>query len=299
LIYAIIRAHGKFENLRDFTLASAVQEISRIQLAKEEKKRLLQQPITQQPPSNASESEDKAPGENTTMTQEQPDQSSDQLLSEKARGKLKEQDPASEGASVEEREVPSEVKAADTTEAPETAESLRRQSSASSVLSQTLAPPGNPSRFTPTQAWIDSWKPTLPIGPVLMMLDHLVPQVKDLCSTQSLTSDAQVLEFLRKVTLVGILPHPQPIHIRRFQWGEALVIWFRSMLWGQAYVFSLSSAGVWNGTNIKLFQIKHETSQSKADASGNRNEPAPAPTQPLEQSQTNPTRPVTTEATDQ
>jgi hypothetical protein len=131
------------------------------------------------------------------------------------------------------------------------------------------------------------------------MLDHLVPQVKDLCSTQSLTSDAQVLEYLRKVTLVGILPHPQPIHIRRFQWGEALVIWFRSMLWGQAYVFSLSSAGVWNGTNIKLFQIKHETSQSKADASGNRNEPAPAPTQPLEQSQTNPTRPVTTEATDQ
>jgi High-temperature-induced dauer-formation protein len=131
------------------------------------------------------------------------------------------------------------------------------------------------------------------------MLDHLVPQVTELCSTQSLTSDAQVLEFLRKVTLVGILPHPQPIHIRRFQWGEALVIWFRSMLWGQAYVFSLTGNGVWNGTNIKLFQIKLEAAPTKPDASTKRSEPA-SPQQPLEQHQLIPTRPSnpTIESTD-
>lgn len=294
LTYAIIRAHGKFEKLRDFTLDGAVQEIYRIQLAKEEKKRLMQSQTTaQQPAVNVPEPEDKAQVENANATQDGADQSSDQLLSEKARGKLKEQDPAP--ASATEEPASTAAQAEITPEGLEDpVESLRRQSSTSSILSQTLAT-GNRRGFTPTQAWVDSWKPMLPMGPVLMMLDHLVPQVKDLCTSQSLTSDALVLDFLRKVTLVGILPHPQPIHIRHFQWGEALVIWFRSMLWGQAYVFSLSGAGVWNGTNIKLFQIKHEAAPSKPDTAPRSNATAPPP---LEQHQLTATRTSTTEATE-
>ncbi|KAH8554602.1 high-temperature-induced dauer-formation protein-domain-containing protein [Umbelopsis sp. PMI_123] len=292
LIYAMIRAHIKFEKLRDFTLASALQEIKRIQLAKEEKRRK-----SQQLQHDSAESTDLAQSELTVPPQEASEQTEDKALSEKARGKRKEQQSSAPDAKSEAEQSAANEHPTEVTEGTDPAELLRRQSSASSIMSQTIVP-GSRSRFTPTQDWIDSWKPALPLTPILLMLDHLVPQVTELCSSQSLTSDAQVLEFLRKVTLVGILPHPQPIHIRRFQWGEALVIWFRSMLWGQAYVFSLSGSGVWNGTNIKLFQIKHEVAPTKPEATTKRTEPT-SPQQPVEQHPLIPNRSnTTTETTD-
>jgi hypothetical protein len=283
LIYAMIRAHGKFEKLRDFTLSAAIEEIARIQAAKDEKKQQHQNsPV---PPSEGVADDNKAGDQedNNTPEQESAEEASDQQLSDKAKGKLKELNTSANGEAA--AEVSAETKViVDTSDQTDPTIVLQRQSSTSSILSQTLTPP-NKGRFTPTPTWIDSWQPALPLGPVLTMLDHLVPQVKDLCSTQSLTSDSQVLEFLRKVTLVGILPHPQPIQIRRFQWGEALVIWFRSMLWGQAYVFSLTGTGVWNGTNIKLFQIKHEIPPAKTDAASKRSESTVQP-QTLNQPQT-------------
>ncbi|KAG2184645.1 hypothetical protein INT43_000558 [Umbelopsis isabellina] len=290
LIYAIIRAHSKFEKLRDFTLSTAIEEIVRVQAAKEERKRQSQQPSLPQPVTVADDSKVSAEDNSKKPEQENAEVITDQQLSDKAKGKLKEQTTPANGDVIAEASVEDKV-VLETNVNANAAEMLQRQTSTSSILSQTLAPP-NKGQFTPTQEWVDSWKPSLALGPVLTMLDHLVPQVKELCSTQSLTSDSQVLEFLRKVTLVGILPHPQPIQIRRFQWGEALVIWFRSMLWGQAYVFSLTGTGVWNGTNIKLFQIKHEAPPVKPEAarrSGSFVQPQPQPqpqTQPQAQAQT-------------
>lgn len=120
---------------------------------------------------------------------------------------------------------------------------------------------------------MSQWHSQLPHEPIMVLLDHLVPQVKDLCTTQALTSDAQVLDFLRGITLVGILPHPRPIFIRKFRWGEALVIWFRSMLWGQAYVSSISDYSPWSGTQVKLFQIKQQVT---ANTASNPNAPPPS-----------------------
>lgn len=123
----------------------------------------------------------------------------------------------------------------------------------------------------------------------MVLLEHLMPQVKDLCTTQSLTSDAQVLDFLRGITLVGILPHPQPIFIRKFRWGEALVIWFRSMLWGQAYVSSISDYSPWSGTQVKLFQIKQQLTANTAAANSNNAPPPP----PMDATSTQPTAATT------
>lgn len=66
------------------------------------------------------------------------------------------------------------------------------------------------------------------------------------------------MEFLRGFSISDILPPAHPVCIRKFQWGDALVIWFRSMLWGQTYISSVSSYGPWNNTHIKLFHIKQQ-----------------------------------------
>ncbi|CAG8556077.1 1200_t:CDS:10 [Paraglomus brasilianum] len=122
------------------------------------------------------------------------------------------------------------------------------------------------SGFIPTEDWVSSWHTNLPIGNILILLADLVPKVQQYCLTKSLISDYEVLDFLRKITLVGILPPPQPIYTRRFQWSEASVVWFSSVLWGQVYIAANSHLGVYNGTHVNLFSVKSDVKEeSKKD----------------------------------
>lgn len=79
-------------------------------------------------------------------------------------------------------------------------------------------------------------------------------------------TNEQIYDLLRSTSSSDILPPAQPILIRKFQWSEPLVIWFRSMLWGQTYVSSVSNYGPWNNTHIKLFHIKQQQQQKSQQA---------------------------------
>lgn len=35
------------------------------------------------------------------------------------------------------------------------------------------------------------------------------------------------------------------------------------MLWGEIYVRGMTPLGIWNGTNIRLFHVKHTQAQSR------------------------------------
>ena len=37
------------------------------------------------------------------------------------------------------------------------------------------------AKFKPTQAWLDAWKSRLPIDTIMRLLDHLKPQIEDMC----------------------------------------------------------------------------------------------------------------------
>ena len=291
MLYALVRTNAKFERLRDFNLEKAVGEIERVRQLKEEK---LQRNKQQQTPRISSVPEDNksatsndntAPTtaaeavednnktddqkqvdepfkENDSQKEDKQEQQSPQQqdgLSEKARGKLPESTAehgsgsgSNSGSNNNNLAAPPLPLAA----APERQGST--SSFASTTSTSTVQLPGFKNGFIATEDWVSQWHSQLPLQPILVLLEHLVPQVQTLCSTQALTSDAQVLEFLRGMTLVGILPAPQPIFIRKFRWGEALVIWFRSMLWGQAYVASMTDYCPWGGTQVKLFQIKQQ-----------------------------------------
>ncbi|KAI9321708.1 high-temperature-induced dauer-formation protein-domain-containing protein [Dichotomocladium elegans] len=251
IVYAIVRSSNKFEKLRDFNLESAIAELDRIRQLKEEKQRqnaaasALPAPTSSHPPveSKQQQQEDAQPNAEDAAAP------ATESLSDKARGKRPEgSSSAAELSSV----------------------GPQRQMSTTSVSSMsTIATvlPGAKNGFLPTDSWVREWHQQLPLHPTLVLLEYLVPQVQTMCSAQSLTSDAQVLDFLRGITLVGILPPPQPIFIRKFRWGEALVIWFRSMLWGQAYVSSITDYCPWSGTLVKLFQIKQQPSPNNSNNS--------------------------------
>ncbi|KAL0097800.1 high-temperature-induced dauer-formation protein-domain-containing protein [Phycomyces blakesleeanus] len=264
-VYAIVRNHAKFERLRDLSFTNALAEIERLRQLKESKIQT-----------------DQGPEENKSVveTNNGPDVNKSQESLAENPSSPRNTGSNSEGNSEESQAIQNtKLFAQGLSESPEGQDFSRtpqRQGSISSTISTPSVLPGAKHGFVPTEEWWSRWHSQLPLQPILLLLEHLVPQVEAKCAAESLTTDAQVLEFLRQITLVGILPHPQPIFIRKFQWGEALFIWFRSMLWGQAYVSSLSEYGAWNGTQVKLFQIKQQVAPTHQQRQSSEN-PTPSP----------------------
>jgi hypothetical protein len=107
--------------------------------------------------------------------------------------------------------------------------------------------------FVPTNEWLDSWKRFLPIDNILRIITTLSPQIQSLC-TGSTADEVHILEFLQRSTLVGLLPVPHPILIRRYQPNEAVQTWLLSYLWGNVYL-QHTNPPIFLGTNVKLFVI--------------------------------------------
>ena len=49
-------------------------------------------------------------------------------------------------------------------------------------------------------------------------------------------SESEVLEYLKNGTLVGLLPVPHPIIIRKYQPSDNTEVWFHTYIWGVIYV---------------------------------------------------------------
>eukprot|EP01135_Chromosphaera_perkinsii_P003428 Nk52_evm52s242 gene=Nk52_evmTU52s242 len=112
-------------------------------------------------------------------------------------------------------------------------------------------------QFVPTSEWVRGWKEKLPLQTVLRMLQVLVPQVEQLCIEKEVSDDTEIIEFLRHGTLVGLLPVPHPILIRKYQSHPGTDKWLTSYLWGVVFLRHFNPP-VWYGTNIRLFQIRSQ-----------------------------------------
>ena len=73
-----------------------------------------------------------------------------------------------------------------------------------------------PTHWEPDQAWIDRVRAELPLGTIVRLLKHLSPQVDELIASGG-NSHEHVLAFIRETTMVGLLPVPHPIVVRKYQ----------------------------------------------------------------------------------
>lgn len=53
---------------------------------------------------------------------------------------------------------------------------------------------------------------------------------------RGLTDESEILRFLQHGTLVGLLPVPHPILIRKYQANAGTAMWFRTYMWGVIYL---------------------------------------------------------------
>ncbi|KAI8058695.1 high-temperature-induced dauer-formation protein-domain-containing protein [Gilbertella persicaria] len=233
LIYAIVLHHDYFEKQSKMTFNDAVAEMEKVRLWREKKSQEIERrPSTQQ----------KEP----------------ETTSEETETKIKQDEPVHEDKEQESKEKPTyaSVVASSLHNEPSSSSSQPMPENDQTSRCESLSVLPNRQGFVPNEAWFDYWKSKLPLSTILALIGHLVPKMEEKSSEQGISLE-DLMEFLKSVH-VELPEEEKDIYIRKFQWGEALVIWFRSMLWGQNYVSTMREYGPWNGTQVKLFQIKAE-----------------------------------------
>ncbi|KAJ9475583.1 hypothetical protein PHBOTO_005662 [Pseudozyma hubeiensis] len=135
--------------------------------------------------------------------------------------------------------------------------------------------------FRPTQQWVDSWKPGLPLTTPRLVIDRILPEIERIAAGQNPTStggsveitggdtDARVLAWLREQEMKEYLPPPEGgIHARGWVWADQGVVWLRSYLWGVVYVEGLLPWGLWSDTEVRLFRVVGEEGRREGGAGG-------------------------------
>jgi len=119
---------------------------------------------------------------------------------------------------------------------------------------------GEKGYFTPTEDWLNELKATLPLETVTRLLQHLIPVVDELCSQKNgVVDETEILEVLKDVTLVGLLPVPHAIVIRKYQPNQYTSLWFTGFMWGVLFLRCTCGEGeymkLFDGDGIQLFQV--------------------------------------------
>ncbi|KAJ8317846.1 hypothetical protein KUTeg_002937 [Tegillarca granosa] len=104
----------------------------------------------------------------------------------------------------------------------------------------------------------NNWVAT-PDWTIMRMLQVLVPQVEKICIDKGLTDESEILKFLQHGTLVGLLPVPHPILIRKYQANSGTTILLNPLvdcvILGQRKNMNVDPP-IWYDTNVKLFEIQ-------------------------------------------
>ena len=134
--------------------------------------------------------------------------------------------------------------------------SIAASSSSSSSSSEPAADnQATPGRFVPTKEWLQAVKNELPLTTIMRLLQHLVPQVDELIKrSEGSIDEAQIMSFIVNTTMVGLLPVPHPIVIRKYTPNHFTGLWFTAFLWGVVFLQN-QYMPLYDGSTIKLFTV--------------------------------------------
>nr|XP_033817659.1 protein HID1 [Geotrypetes seraphini] len=246
LVYAIIRKRTVFHQLANLPTDSAS-----IQKALQRKKK-LPEPISRtnsQDGVSMEGSRPAAPAEPGTLKAS--------LVATPGIEKLTEKSQVSEDGTM--RSVESETSQSPAGGSPSApvsdTESLSTEATQPRRDRRRLSSVSTSGQWVPNSDWVISWKAKLPLQTIMRLLQVLVPQVEKICIDKGLTDESEILKFLQHGTLVGLLPVPHPILIRKYQANSGTAMWFRTYMWGVIYLRNMDPP-IWYDTDVKLFEIQ-------------------------------------------
>ncbi|ELK12384.1 hypothetical protein PAL_GLEAN10014749 [Pteropus alecto] len=237
LVYAIIRKRSVFHQL-----ASLPADPPAIQKALQRRRR------APEPLSRSSSQEGTSMEGSRPAAPAEPGTLKTSLVATPGIDKLTEKSQVSEDGTLRSLEPASQQSSADGCPAEEEPGQVWREQRRLSSASAS-------GQWSPTSEWVLSWKSKLPLQTIMRLLQVLVPQVEKICIDKGLTDESEILRFLQHGTLVGLLPVPHPILIRKYQANSGTAMWFRTYMWGVIYLRNVDPP-VWYDTDVKLFEIQ-------------------------------------------
>jgi len=103
---------------------------------------------------------------------------------------------------------------------------------------------------------LKSWKQQLPISTAMRLIGAVSPEISVIVQKGD-NAQQQILNYLKETTLVGVLPVPHPILIRRFQQNQATIVWLHRYLWSVVIVRNRAPP-LFGGQFVRLFDnISH------------------------------------------
>eukprot|EP00934_Nitzschia_sp_Nitz4_P005994 Nitzschia sp. Nitz4//scaffold67_size101165//46336//48807//NITZ4_004527-RA/size101165-augustus-gene-0.14-mRNA-1//1//CDS//3329556468//5984//frame0 len=110
-------------------------------------------------------------------------------------------------------------------------------------------------KFQPTEQWLTELKESLPLETVTRLLQHLVPVVDEIVAAkQGVVDEGEILDILSEITMVGLLPVPHAIVIRKYQPNQYTALWFTAFMWGVIFLRN-QNLPMFDGQCIELFQV--------------------------------------------
>jgi hypothetical protein len=112
------------------------------------------------------------------------------------------------------------------------------------------------------------------INTIMRLLAALKPELE---ARPKGATETEMLSFLRATTLVGLLPVPHPILIRRFDSQTHTHAWVTTWTWGIIYLRAITPPML-DGNNIRLFRITAGDDYEKPpESKGKEKGPVPIP----------------------
>ncbi|GAA95284.1 uncharacterized protein L969DRAFT_92457 [Mixia osmundae IAM 14324] len=246
LVYAILRGHRRFEDLGNFTLDWAVDEIQRSKTAKS-KGSSESEPLSRSASARTSSNGSLGASQTSLISP---------LLApvDEEKAALAAREAASPVSHTEAPAPPSPSypPRAATAQMPMSEKALgkQRERTESQRGQQYVSKTG----FIPSDAWIASWRNILPLDTISILIAELLPRVSSLLRTGSASAEQSALDYLKTATLVGLLPPPPPIAPRPYLHVQASVTWLKSLVLGAAFT-APETLGVFAATCPRLFTL--------------------------------------------
>lgn len=109
--------------------------------------------------------------------------------------------------------------------------------------------------FQPTAEWLNELKENLPMETVARLLQHLVPVVDDIVANKAGVVDEQhILDVLNEITMVGLLPVPHVLVLRKYQPNQYTALWFSAYMWGVIFLKN-QDLPLFDGLCVELFNV--------------------------------------------
>lgn len=238
LVYAILRRKVVFEQLDNLTLPTAIansKKTSFIALAQNGG------PVADQVVVATKEEERRETPE---------DVSSDAAIASRERPEEEDDDAGKKDREEKDEATHDDVDATVEKEVGETTTTTKEEEAEVAVPKEVLM-----RRFLPTEEWLARVKAELPLNTIMRLLQHLGPQLDELVNASEYTvEESQILDFIKNTTMVGLLPVPHAIVIRKYQPNSFTSLWFSAFLWGCLFLGN-QLLPLFDGSTIKLFTV--------------------------------------------